>query len=199
MSHAPSAPINFHESLLEFDREARDRIRGSGCRRCGGRLDVSNYPRKVRGLELEEEQAGDYGVRLSLCCSVEGCRARATPPSMRFLGRRVYGAIVFVLASVIATPDSVPAGSVPSHSMSPSRPTRQRWSAWWSTGLLLEPWFADVAARFSMPLDRARMPDDLFERFVGDVLDRCAHVVALLAPATTRSVPPESARAAMVR
>jgi hypothetical protein len=30
-----------------------------------------------------------YGQRFSFCCAVGGCRKRTTPPSLRFLGRKV--------------------------------------------------------------------------------------------------------------
>jgi hypothetical protein len=38
---------------------------------------------------------------LSLCCSRDGCRRRMTPPSVRFLGRRVYLGAVLVLVSAM--------------------------------------------------------------------------------------------------
>jgi hypothetical protein len=44
----------------------------------------------------------DDDRRLSLCCSQ--CRRRTTPPSVRFLGRRVYLAAVVVLVQRDAAP-----------------------------------------------------------------------------------------------
>ena len=47
--------------------------------------------------------AGEEFVRrFSLCCGREGCRKRATPPSLRFLGRRVYLCAVVLVASMFA-------------------------------------------------------------------------------------------------
>ena len=46
--------------------------------------------------ELEE-----YAERFSFCCAVDGCRKRATPPSLRFLGRKVYLATVVTLISAM--------------------------------------------------------------------------------------------------
>lgn len=38
---------------------------------------------------------------MSLCCSEEGCRARALPPSCLFMGRRVYwGAVVLLVVGL---------------------------------------------------------------------------------------------------
>jgi hypothetical protein len=38
--------------------------------------------------------------RFSFCCDRDGCRNRATPPSVRFLGRKVYlGAVVMLISA----------------------------------------------------------------------------------------------------
>jgi hypothetical protein len=39
--------------------------------------------------------------RFSFCCAVDGCRSRATPPSLRFLGPKVYIAAIVVLIAVL--------------------------------------------------------------------------------------------------
>jgi hypothetical protein len=62
---------------------------------CFGNLNQSNYPRKPRGVP--EGTHPDYHIRFSLCCSTEGCRKRFTPPSMRFLSRKVYSSVVILL------------------------------------------------------------------------------------------------------
>jgi hypothetical protein len=77
-----------------------------GCVVCGGALHRGNFSRKTRGFGpgIDAEcLAGEPGpdLRLSFCCEREGCRTRHTPASMRFLGRRVYAAIVVVLAMVL--------------------------------------------------------------------------------------------------
>jgi hypothetical protein len=43
----------------------------------------------------------EHDQRFSFCCAVDGCRSRATPPSLRFLGRKVYLATIVVLASMM--------------------------------------------------------------------------------------------------
>lgn len=55
-------------------------------------LDTENYWRKTRGM------AGENELCFSLCCRKEGCRKRRSPKSLRFLGRKVYGAWVVILA-----------------------------------------------------------------------------------------------------
>jgi len=80
------ADAKFHEQLLAFDRDLAARRRAAGCPDCGGALHSANYRRKPRGrpAALGEE----HDQRFSFCCSVDGCRDRSTPPSLRFLGRK---------------------------------------------------------------------------------------------------------------
>ena len=77
----------FWSFLLSIDRDLADSTRQQGCS-CGGRLHCANYPRAPRGGpdHLPEE----YRCRFSFCCDRDGCRKRMTPPSVRFLGRKVY-------------------------------------------------------------------------------------------------------------
>jgi hypothetical protein len=74
-------------------------VRGAGCSFCRGKLHAANYDRKPRGGP--EELDPEFSLRRSFCCAVDGCRRRHTPPSFRFLGRRVYLAAVFILAAAM--------------------------------------------------------------------------------------------------
>jgi len=82
----------FFQSLREFDRENFLLAKSKGCSHCQGPLDTANYPRKTRGMGEGDE------TRFSLCCRREGCRRRVTPPSLRFLGRKVFSAWIVILA-----------------------------------------------------------------------------------------------------
>jgi len=90
---------------------------------------LPSYERKPRGGYIAE--AGEaFGLRYSLCCGREGCRKRALPPSLRFLGGRVYLEAVVLLASALAMalktlPLASEATSVPAR-------TLRRWHGWWS-------------------------------------------------------------------
>jgi hypothetical protein len=70
-----------------------------GCAVCGGKLHVAHYPRKPRGIRGSLD--GSVKTRLSFCCATDGCRRRCTPPSVRFLGRKVYlGAVVILVMAM---------------------------------------------------------------------------------------------------
>jgi hypothetical protein len=93
------ADANFHEQLLAFDRDLAAQCRAAGCPDCGGVLHSASYRRKPRGrpIALGEE----HDRRFSFCCAVDGCRDRSTPPSLRFLGRKVYLAVIVTLISAM--------------------------------------------------------------------------------------------------
>ena len=124
----------------------------------GGRLDQANYPRKPRGGELGA--AGEiFDQRRSLCCAREGCRRRRTPPSLVFLGRRVYLAITVVIAAWRITNTST---------RSPPRRTVGRWRAWFSA-LRQRRWWTEVRARLSPPVEPAEnLPAAIVERVLGN-------------------------------
>ena len=88
------ADATFHDLLLAYDRDLADSTREAGCA-CGGALHSGNYLRKPHPILpwLRPEHC----LRFSFCCAVDGCRSRATPPSLRFLGRKVFLATVVVI------------------------------------------------------------------------------------------------------
>ena len=134
MWHELLGDARLYELLLRVDVELARETQVQRCAHCGGPLHVSNYPRKPRGeAELPKALADAYARRLSLCCGKEGCRLRATPPSVRFLGRRVYLAAIVVLATGLrhgATGQRAAAlGAHISHRI--SRQTLGRWLEWW--------------------------------------------------------------------
>lgn len=91
----------FFEGLASLDAAIVEKVAAAGCPFCGAVLHRSDFSRKPRwGLFVE--LTGAFTRRFSLCCSREGCRKRATPPSVRFLGRRVYLGAVVLVASLFA-------------------------------------------------------------------------------------------------
>ncbi|MBN6743287.1 hypothetical protein JKG47_23050, partial [Acidithiobacillus sp. MC6.1] len=78
--------------LYRIDEALAEEARASRCA-CGGKWHRADYPRKPRGCLRDFRM--QYASRFSFCCS--HCRKRRTSPSVRFLGRRVYLALVVLL------------------------------------------------------------------------------------------------------
>jgi hypothetical protein len=98
MYHDLPPTARFWSFLLAVDQDLAGETRKKGCP-CGGRLHSANYLRKPRGtpVQLPEQER----LRFSFCCDRDGCRKRVTPPSVRFLGRKVYlGAIVILIGAM---------------------------------------------------------------------------------------------------
>jgi hypothetical protein len=176
------ANAKFHGQLLVFDRDLATSARAARCWRCGGALHSAPYDRKPRGCPAGLGQ--EYAERFSFCCAVDGCRKRATPPSLRFLGRRVYLATVVTLISALML------GITPSRlarlSVVPGldRRTLARWRAWWRSSFTDSP-FAPVAmAAMVPPIDIAALPVSLLDRFAGDVGERLIALLRFLGPLT---------------
>jgi len=181
------------ESLEEFDRQIAQAVAAQGCRHCGGPLHQGNYERKPRGAQIAG--AGEaFTVRHSLCCGREGCRRRALPPSLRFLGRRVYLEAVVLLATVQAMALKTLRRAREVTGV-PAR-TLRRWHGWWTEVLPGSAVWTQLRARFVPPPPAEReLPRSLIERAetvlgvdvaVSDVLLLAAR---WLSPVTTQSVP----------
>jgi hypothetical protein len=139
-------------------------------------------------------EAGEaFFVRFSLCCGREGCRKRATPPSLRFLGRRVYLGAVVLLASSAAVVSRLLRDVAVSTGV-PVR-TLRRWLGWWSAVFPLTATWVELRARFVPPAPpEAELPRSLLERLMlgpPSTSESGAVQLAarLLAPVTTQSVP----------
>lgn len=88
MVRRPARLLKVLEDLFVVDVQLASSVRASGCRFCGGALHAAHYARKPRGMPAAAPAV--LSRRHSFCCSREGCRRRTTPPSARFLGRRVW-------------------------------------------------------------------------------------------------------------
>ena len=119
---------SFFLTLLHFDREIAEEYRRAGCA-CSGKLHSARYERKPRGgpADLPRECA----IRESFCCAEEGCRLRTTPPSLRFLGRRVYFGAVVVLMSAMANGVTAKRSKALRELIGVKHQTLQRWREWW--------------------------------------------------------------------
>ena len=169
-------------------------VRAEGCRRCQGPLHMANYGRKPRGGAIAREGEA-YPLRYSLCCGVRGCRKRSLPPSVRFLGRRVYLEAVVVVASAWA--QATATWQEASETAAVPKRTLVRWAAWWRSQVSKEAWWVELRARFEPPPpDETELPRSLLEKLTTEARVAPHEVVEMvarcLAPATTRL--PEAAR-----
>lgn len=182
----------FFARLAEADEKIARQVAAAGCRYCGGPLHQGNYPRKPRGAEIAG--AGEaFKLRHSLCCGRRGCRRRALPPSLRFLGRRVYLEAVVLIATAL-TLVMAELEDVSGETGVPVR-TLRRWQTWWTTSFpRLSSWTV-LRARFAPPPpEEKELPKSLLDRFAASLPGATASdvlelVARSLAPLTTGSVP----------
>lgn len=172
----------FFATLEALDRAIARRVAASRCPACGGPLHVGNYPRKPRGALIAPEGEA-FAVRFSFCCGREGCRRRTTPPSLRFLGRRVYLGIVVIVASLVAQA----LGAAGAQATGVPRRTTRRWLAWWRGPFLATEVLLAIRARL-VGVDVGGVPRSIIERLPGTADEQMRTMLYLLAPLTTGSV-----------
>lgn len=193
MFHVPGLDAKFLAALGEIDASYAARVQEAGCERCGGVLDRAPYPRKPRG-ELGEA-ADSFASRLSFCCRCDGCRRRATPPSLRFLGRKVYIAVVVIVASVAGQSMALAERGRPNRVHDVPVRTVRRWLAWWQSVFAISRFWAEAKGFFATPVEERELPASLLARFGGATAAAVDKTLRLTAPITTESV---KARIAMV-
>ncbi len=185
MSHGLVSDPRLYVALLYFDNELAAEAQQGGCG-CGGRLHRADYPRKPRG-----GPAGvgpEYDKRRSFCCASEDCRKRTTPMSVRFLGRRVYLAAVFVLVSVMRHGITHARWSHLAAHLGISRRTLGRWRDWWLRTFPTTTVWARVRGRLVPPPDADALPSSWWTRLVSFVeAERVQWILAWMLPLTTTS------------
>ena len=184
MCHALLRDAKLYAQLLTFDHDLAAEARTAGCPCCGGTLHSARYPRKPRGGP--DDLGPEYGTRLSFCCAVDGCRRRATPPSVRYLGRRVYlGAVVVLVTAMLGGVTATRAAQLREW-LGVSVRTLKRWRAWWRETFVASAFWRGAQGRFMPPVAIETLPASLLERFAGDERTRLLHTLEFLAPLTTR-------------
>ena len=185
MCHAFLTDTNFYQLLYQIDRSIAEEVRARGCD-CGGQLHSACYPRKPRGIRSVLDES--YQSRLSFCCAQDGCRRRSTPPSVRFLGRKVYLGVIVVLLTALH------------HGLTEARRRRLieeldvplqtlwRWRRWWREQFVATRCWRAVAGQFIPPIDADTLPGALLERLTGSGLsERLVQLLVLICPVTTSS------------
>ena len=169
------AESSFWSQLVEIDRQLQQATIARGCPWCGGALHVGDHPRKPRGIPEGLEDV--WSRRFNTCCG--RCRRRSMPPSVRFLGRRVYVGAVVILATMFALVCEA------------ARRTLGRWTAWWTQALPATTWWRQMRGRFDRPVDGSRLPASLLERYEAPGCESAEALISMLTalgPMTTSMV-----------
>ena len=143
---------------------------------------MARYRRKPRGRPCR--LGSEHDQRFSFCCAVDGCRSRATPPSLRFLGRKVYVAAIVVLIAILQHGVSDGRLKRLAQVVSVDRRTITRWRGWWRKVFTATRFWAAARAGFMPPIDAAQLPGALIERLAGDAQDRLIGLLRFLSPVT---------------
>ena len=149
--------------LFAIDQDLAEETRKKACP-CGGRLHCANYLRKPRGTPVQLSER--LCLRLSFCCDRDGCRKRVTPPSVRFLGPKVYlGAIVILISAMRqgATPRRVRELST---RFGADRRTIARWQVVWREHFPQTSFWKSARARLVPVVQIVSLPYSLVEAFL---------------------------------
>ena len=169
MYHDLPRDASFWLFLFSVDQDLAETARKQACP-CGGRLHRANYP-------------GSHGAarricpthtvcRLSFCCDRDGCRKRVTPPSVRFLGRKVYlGAVVILVAAMRQGPSPRRVREL-SRLFGADRRTIARWQVFWREQFPQTPFWKVARGRLRRRSRSTVLPRSLLEAFVRSDDDR---------------------------
>jgi hypothetical protein len=176
-----------HQFLEKVDSDLAETVRQCGCLHCAGTLHSAQYKRKPRSGTKKIEKT----YRASFCCDQDGCRKRHTPPSVRFLGRRVYWGVVVVLVSAAhhgLTPQRM---RVLREALGIDRRTLERWRQWWLETFVQSSFWKIARARFLPLLCEKSLPLSLGRAFPLDRPGGLIELLRFLSPLTTPSIPLE--------
>ena len=179
---------SLHLFLEKVDFDLSEKVRQGGCLVCLlGKLHSAKYKRKPRSGDKECEEL----YRHSFCCDQDGCRKRHTPPSVRFLGRRIYYGVVVVLVSAAhhgLTPERM---RVLREALGIDRRTLERWRQWWLETFVQSSFWKLARARFMPLICEQTLPLSLSRAFGLDRPGQLLELLKFLSPLTTSSIPLE--------
>lgn len=185
MYHSLLRDSKLYLFLYRVDCEMAESAMRARCPKCGGPLHRANYPRKPRGAACP--LGPEYERRNSLCCGRSGCRRRLTPPSVRFLGRKVYLGAVIVLCAAMR--HGLHSGRAQQlwELLGVSRQTLQRWRTYWQQTFVQTPFWKQARALLSPPVVEGELPGSLLSRFAGEWMSQLVLMLRFVAPVTTES------------
>lgn len=160
MSHTLLQDPKLYCLLYTIDQELAAAQQANGCH-CGGKLHSARYPRKPRGVLWG--LANNDTSRFSFCCA--RCRRRVTPASVRYLGRRVYLAMVVVLVSAMQGGVTDRRARQLNEWIAVPRRTLDRWRQWWQAEFVQTPFWRWAKGQLLPPVDEQTLPASLLARF----------------------------------
>ena len=181
MYHELPRGASFWQFLFSIDQDLAETARKQACP-CGGRLHCANYPRKPRGGP--DNLPDEYRFRLSYCCERDGCRKRVTPPSVRFLGSKVYlGAVVILIAAMRQGPSPRRVREL-SNRFGADRRTIARWQIFWQEHFPRTPFWKVARGRLVPVVEMDTLPRSLTEAFLrnGDLHQAWGKLLLFLSP-----------------
>jgi hypothetical protein len=183
MYHDLPRTASFWSFLLVVDQDLAEEARKKACP-CGGRLHSANYLRKPRGTpaQLSEQER----LRFSFCCDRDGCRKRVTPPSVRFLGPKVYlGAIVILISAMRQGPSPRRVREL-STRFGADASTITRWQTFWREHFPQTPFWKVARAGFITLGEIVSLPYSLVDSFLcrHPPCDGWTHLLRFLSPIT---------------
>lgn len=184
MCHAFLSDARFYQLLFRIDQSLANEVQAGGCRFCGGVLHGARYPRKPRGLRPVLDAS--YDTRLSFCCAMDGCRRRSTPPSVRFLGRRVYLGVMVILFTALQNGLTEKRRRELVDRLGVPPQTLDRWRRWWRDAFPATRCWRAEQAYFIPPVAVDQLPGALLGRFTGTTLpQRLCQMLLLICPVST--------------
>jgi hypothetical protein len=163
MYHDLPRTARFWLVLFAIDRDLAETVRKEGCS-CGGRLHYANYLRKPRGTSVQIPMS--QRLRLSFCCDRDGCRKRTPPPSVRFLGRKVYlGAIVILISALRQGPTPRRVREL-SQRFGADPQTIARWQLFWREHFPQTPFWKIARSRIVSAVEIVSLPYSLVDAFL---------------------------------
>ena len=163
MYHEFLTSASFWSYLRAVDEDLAAETRNKGCP-CGGRLHCANYSRKPRGTPVQ--LAGSQLIRLSFCCDRDGCRKRMAPPSVRFLGRKVYLTAIVILVGAMRQGPSPRRIRELSERFGADESTITRWQTFWREHFPQTPFWKIARASFLTAGEIVSLPYSLVDAFL---------------------------------
>ncbi len=184
MSHNLPRAASFWLFLFAVDKDLAEGLRKQACP-CGGRLHDANYLRKPRGTPAQLPEP--LRLRLSFCCDRDGCRKRATPPSVRFLGRKVFLGAIVILVSAMRQGLKPRRVRELSKRFGVDRRTIARWQVFWREHFPQTPFWKTARARLKPADNDTPLPLSLLDAFVRRHAPRAdwGRLLCFLSPITT--------------